>query len=132
LALSQREQDQLASGRYALIVVGLCAAWCGTCREFEETFARLRQSHPQILFVWLDIEDDSALAGDIDVENFPSLAVYRRGKPVFYGVTEPQHGLVERLIMALSDAPEQIVPEEVANLYQQLLDRRSGSQQAGA
>ena len=71
---------------------------------------------------WLDIEDDSAIAGDIDVENFPSLAVYRGGVPVFFGVTEPQHGVVERLIVALTDAPPQAVPAEVVSLYRHLAE----------
>jgi thioredoxin-like negative regulator of GroEL len=87
-------------------VVGLCAAWCGTCREFQDTFKALQQRHPERSFVWLDVEDDAAIAGDIDVENFPSLVVFKRGAPVFFGVTQPQQGVVERLILALDDAPE--------------------------
>ncbi len=122
MASSQEQQSDLSESRAALLVVGLCAAWCGTCREFEETFTLLRESHPDIRFVWLDIEDDSAIAGDIDVENFPSLAVYRGGVPVFFGVTEPQHGVVERLIVALTDAPPQAVPAEVVSLYRHLAE----------
>ena len=71
-------------------------------------------------FVWLDIEDDSAVAGDIEVENFPSLAVFRGAVPVFFGVSEPQHGVIERLLLALVNAPAQTVPAEVVNLYQRL------------
>src|SRR6185312_4488178 len=59
-----------------LVVVSFCAAWCDTRNEFRASFERLAQARPQMAFVWLDIEDDAAFAGDVDVENFPTLAVY--------------------------------------------------------
>ena len=65
-----------------LVVVSLCAAWCDTCNEFRSAYGRLAQVRPQATFVWLDIEDDAALCGDIDVENFPTLAIYRGNAPV--------------------------------------------------
>ncbi len=99
------------------LVVGLCAAWCGTCREFADTFAALAKRHPERTFVWLDIEDDSAIAGDIDVENFPSLAVFRHKSLVFFGVSEPQEGVVARLLDALKDAPATTAPDPVLDLY---------------
>ena len=41
----------------AATVVVLCAAWCGTCREFRLVFDRLRASRPEARFFWLDVED---------------------------------------------------------------------------
>jgi thioredoxin reductase (NADPH) len=101
-----------------LLVVGLCAEWCGTCREFEPLFAELAEQHPEARFVWLDIEDDSAMAGDIDVEHFPTLAVFRDAQPVYFGTSLPQRAVVARLINALaSGAPRRIeVPPDVAAL----------------
>jgi thiol-disulfide isomerase/thioredoxin len=61
----------------SLVVVALCAAWCDTCNEFRTSFERIAERRPDIVFVWLDIEDDSDVCGDIDVENFPTLAIYR-------------------------------------------------------
>lgn len=85
------------------MVVALCAAWCDTCRTFWPSFERLADARGSTLFVWLDIEDDCAVVGDIDVENFPSFAVFRNGAPVFFGVTTPQDGVVARLLAALTD-----------------------------
>jgi thioredoxin reductase (NADPH) len=100
------------------LVVGLCAAWCGTCREFRVVFERLAELWPDVAFVWLDIEDDSAIAGDIDVENFPTLAVFHHGLPVHFGVSEPSEGVVTRLVNALLTGPSRpaSVPREVALL----------------
>jgi thioredoxin reductase (NADPH) len=53
-------------------------------------------------FVWLDIEDDSELCGDIDVENFPTLAIYRGDTLLHFGVSLPQEGTVARLVDAMA------------------------------
>ena len=73
---------------------------------------------PDATFVWLDIEDDSALAGDIDIENFPSLAVFRDGHTVHFGVTKPYEAIVARLLAALAATGRTLaeIPDEVAEL----------------
>lgn len=99
-----------------LTVVSLCAAWCDTCAEFRAGFERLAKARPQTTFVWLDIEDDAAIAGDIDVENFPTLAIYRGTDPLHFGISLPHESTVGRLVDALAanaatlrDAPEAVI-----------------------
>jgi thioredoxin 1 len=108
-----------------LLVACLCAAWCKTCTEFRATFDKLAAATPETKFVWLDVENDSALVGDIDIENFPTLAVFRGDKPLFYGVTMPQEGVVARTLSSLTrddrDAVE--VPDEIAGLPEALGSR---------
>ena len=108
-----------------LLVVCLCAAWCDTCGEFRETFSRLERTHPQANFVWLDVEDDSALVGEVDIENFPTLAVFRGEAPLFYGVTMPQEALVSRTLGSFleKDARAVSVPAEIAGLPAALRSR---------
>jgi thioredoxin reductase (NADPH) len=101
-----------------LLVVCLCATWCKTCTEFRGTFDKLAAAAARAKFVWLDVEDDSALVGDIEIENFPTLAVFRGERPLFYGVTMPQEGVVARTLASLQrddrDAIE--VPAEISGL----------------
>jgi thioredoxin 1 len=101
-----------------LVVVSLCAAWCDTCTQFRAACERLAQARPHATFVWLDIEDDAAIAGDVDVENFPTLAIYRGRSPLHFGVSLPHETTVARLIDALAEgAPARTdVPDEVAEL----------------
>ncbi len=101
-----------------ILVACLCATWCKTCTEFRATFNSLAASLPHTKFVWLDVEDDSALVGDLDIENFPTLAVFRGDKPLFYGVTMPQEGVVARTLASLArpDRDPIAVPEEIAGL----------------
>ena len=99
--LSAALDERIREGS-SLVVVSLCAAWCDTCNEFRAAFERIAETRPAMLFVWLDIEDDSAICGEIDVENFPTLAIYRGERLLHYGVSLPQEGTVARLIDELA------------------------------
>src|SRR5438067_4908596 len=101
-----------------LTVVSLCADWCDTCKEFRSAFEAIADARPHVTFVWIDIEDDSAVAGDIDVENFPTLAVYRGEAVLHFGVSLPHEGTVARLVDALAERSSSIndAPEAVQEL----------------
>jgi thioredoxin reductase (NADPH) len=101
-----------------IVVVSLCAAWCDTCGQFRAAYERLAQARPQAAFVWLDIEDDADIAGDIDVENFPTLAIFRGRNPLHFGVSLPHETTVGRLIDALANGTETLrdAPDEVREL----------------
>ena len=101
------------------VVVSFCAAWCETCNEFRAGYERLATARPHAAFVWIDIEDDAEWAGDVDVENFPTLAVYRGSTPLHFGVSLPHENVVGRLIDALAEHPaERSVGEAVKALPQ--------------
>jgi thioredoxin reductase (NADPH) len=114
-----------SAGADDLLVACLCAAWCKTCTEFRSTFDKLSESNPRAKFIWLDVEADSALVGDIDIENFPTLAVFRGDKPLFYGVTMPQEGVVARTLASLTREDRDVVevPEEIEGLPETLRAR---------
>jgi thiol-disulfide isomerase/thioredoxin len=84
-----------------LDVVCLCAAWCGTCGEYEAVFKAVQQALPGHRYRWIDIEDESELVGDIDVETFPTLLVARQGQVLFAGPVLPRLGDAQRLIESL-------------------------------
>jgi thioredoxin reductase (NADPH) len=96
------EMDSLDAGD-GLVVFSLCAAWCDTCRVFRATYERVAADLVGHRFVWLDIEDDSELCGDVDVETFPTLAVFRGETLVHFGPSLPQREPVARLIAALAE-----------------------------
>ncbi|MDI1260961.1 thioredoxin family protein [Aquabacterium sp.] len=84
-----------------LDVVCLCAAWCGTCGEYEAIFKALQLALPGHSYRWIDIEDESDLVGDIDVATFPTLVVACRGRVLFAGPVLPRLGDAQRLIESL-------------------------------
>ena len=88
------------------VVACLCAAWCGTCTSYRATFEQFSAMHPELCFVWIDIEDQANAVGDLDVENFPTLLMQKDGVVAFFGTMLPELALAERLLqaqMAISD-----------------------------
>lgn len=79
-------------------VVCLCAAWCGTCREYADAFEALARAQPQVRCHWVDVEDEADRLDELDVENFPTLLIGVNGQPVFFGVLLPHIQTLERLL----------------------------------
>ncbi len=82
------------------VVACLCAAWCGTCGSYRATFEQFADKHPGLSFVWIDIEDQADLLGDLDVENFPTLLMQKDGVVAFFGTMLPELALADRLLLA--------------------------------
>ncbi|GAA4328311.1 thioredoxin family protein [Pigmentiphaga soli] len=100
-----RLRERLADPN-ALLVACLCAAWCGTCREYQPRFAELAERRPGSVFAWVDIEEHPDLAGDDDIEDFPTLLVQdAAGRTLFYGPMLPHIGHLERLLEAFAAGP---------------------------
>ncbi len=83
-----------------LLVACLCAAWCGTCTDYRAVFDRLA-AEPDAAgdrWVWVDIEDDEAVLGAIDVDDFPTLLIARGDTPVFFGPVTPHAQTARQLV----------------------------------
>ena len=82
-------------------VVCLCAQWCDTCRDYRAVFDAVGRAHPQQDFVWVDIEDQSDLVGDVEVETFPTLLIADGPALRFFGPLTPQPQTLARLLEGL-------------------------------
>ncbi|CAM5510026.1 thioredoxin family protein [Thauera sp. 28] len=110
-----------------LVVMALCANWCGTCRDFQAVLTRIALAHPEIVFAWADIEDDAELVGDIDVDDFPTLAVFKAGQPLHFGASLPIEAVVTRLLarLAQSSATPTAAPSVIPSAVRELGARLS-------
>jgi thioredoxin-like negative regulator of GroEL len=83
----------------AVLVACLCAAWCRTCDDYRVVFERMRAEFAgQARFVWVDIEDDEAVLGELDIEDFPTLALARGDRIAFFGPVMPHLQTARQLI----------------------------------
>jgi thiol-disulfide isomerase/thioredoxin len=80
------------------VVLCFCAAWCDACKAYQPKFEALGQQHPDICFIWADIEDYPELLGDEDVENFPTIAIVQGAQVRFMGTLLPHIEHLNRLI----------------------------------
>lgn len=108
------------------VVACLCAAWCGTCGSYRAAFEELAQRHPDKVFVWIDIEDNADVVGDLDVENFPTLLVQRADAVAFFGTVLPDPNVADRMIEALASQ----TPEETAHQAASTEERRTWQRDA--
>ena len=99
-----------------LLVVCLCAEWCGVCRDYRSSFAQVQAAiqadFPQAQFVWLDVEDEADLLHPLDVDDFPALLIAVDDAPRFFGPLTPQPQTLERLVRSLAEsASAKALPE---------------------
>lgn len=88
----------MSHASHSIQVACLCAAWCGTCREYLPAYTDLAARWPAIHFHWVDIEEHADVLDELDVENFPTLLIGVHGEPVFFGVMLPHVQTLERLL----------------------------------
>lgn len=87
-----------------LLVACLCAQWCRTCDAYRDTLVAVRDAmrigHPAaaMRFVWIDIEDESELVGDLDIEDFPTVLLARGDQVLFFGPVLPHGQTLDRLV----------------------------------
>jgi hypothetical protein len=117
LTLQSGNRDRLATWlkEDGWIVACLCAAWCDTCNSYRLTFDQLAARHPDKHFVWIDIEDQADLLGEIDVENFPTLLMQRGDTVAFFGTVLPDVRLADRLIQAQAEKSDAEIRKEASS-----------------
>lgn len=101
-------------------VACLCALWCGTCGSYRATFEELAARHPDTAFVWIDIEDQADVVGDLDIDNFPTLLIQHEDNVAFFGTVLPDGGLAHRMVQA----QQALSAEELAALSSSTQERR--------
>ena len=86
-------------------VACLCAAWCRVCEAYAAVFDGVRRAWPAdgpaLAWHWIDIEDESELVGDLDIETFPMIVVADAGGVRFAGPVAPDAHTLRRLLRAL-------------------------------
>ena len=95
-----------------LLVAGLCAQWCGTCREYQPLFEEQAQGFEgRARFVWVDVEDHAEVLGPIDVEDFPTLLIAQGDQVLFFGTVLPHANTLARLVQSAIAGDMRPVPD---------------------
>lgn len=70
----------------SLEVYLLCAEWCKVCRDLQASIPIEARSTVR----WVDIEKSCQFADELEIENFPTVAVFRDQRWTYWGITEPR------------------------------------------
>ena len=60
-----------------ILLIDFWAEWCGPCRNFAPVFEKVSQSHADIAFGKVDIEDQQEVAQRFGIRSIPTLAIFR-------------------------------------------------------
>ena len=85
----------------SVLVVCLCAQWCGVCRDYRQRFTQVQAQFPAVRFLWIDVEDEADLLDPLDVDDFPTLLLAVGDSPHFFGPLTPQANTLARLVRSL-------------------------------
>lgn len=77
---------------------------------------------------WIDIENESDLIGNCDVEQFPTLLVFDAERVYFAGPLRPDASTLRRVLASCEErardrGPALEVPQEIRSLVRRILDR---------
>lgn len=112
------------------IVACLCADWCDACKAYRPKFELLASHFPDVLFMWVDIEDQAGLVDHLEIDNFPTLLIQQRDIVSFYGVMRPDTAQLERLIQVQIDqSPQQLLSQSQSGELQILWQRNANLRQ---
>lgn len=115
-------------------VACLCAAWCRVCEGYRAAFDAVRAdpgdvgARLQLRWHWIDIEDEDALVGELDVETFPMLVIAEGPTLRFAGPLTPEAATLRRVLAACVDdaAPRGRTDAALAAFVQALSARAPG------
>jgi thioredoxin 1 len=94
-----------------VLVVCLCAQWCGACRDYQAAFFQMALAFAHLDFVWLDIEDHAEVVDPVEVQDFPTLLIAQHGQPLFWGPITPQFETLKRLVAAHADGHSSVMAQ---------------------
>lgn len=63
-----------------LVIIDFYANWCGPCKKFSPTFAKLSEEFETSDFYKINVDDLEQVAQTCDVSSLPSFCLFKNGK----------------------------------------------------
>ncbi|XP_074844153.1 protein disulfide-isomerase A4 [Carettochelys insculpta] len=111
LVLTKENFDEVVN-EADIILVEFYAPWCGHCKrlapEYEKAAQELNKRTPPIPLAKVDAIAETDLAKKFDVTGYPTLKIFRKGKPFDYNGPREKYGIVDYMIEQAGPPSKQI------------------------
>lgn len=65
-----------------VVFVDFFANWCGPCKMLSPSIEKLAEEHPEIKVAKIDVDKETNLAMQYQVQSIPTLITFKNGQPV--------------------------------------------------
>ncbi len=109
--------------QHNVIFFDFWAKWCEPCKQFADVFAKVATQCPEIMFVKINIEQESALAELFNIRSIPHLMVFKEGIAIYSEAgSMPESALLDLVNQALAVDVSELSKELAAKNQQALQD----------
>ncbi|XP_018412723.1 PREDICTED: thioredoxin-like [Nanorana parkeri] len=91
-------KEALAGAGPKLVIVDFTATWCGPCKMIGPIFEALSQSHPDVVFLKVDVDDAQDVAQHCDIKCMPTFHFYKNGSKVHEFSGANKDSLLQKLL----------------------------------
>ncbi|OAE18646.1 hypothetical protein AXG93_3810s1150 [Marchantia polymorpha subsp. ruderalis] len=86
------------------IVVDFTATWCGPCRHMAPVFVELSKKYPSLVFLKVDVDQVTEVAGLWDVQAMPTF-IFIKNKKLVHKIVGANKDELEKKSLAFSSQP---------------------------
>ncbi|MEX0607112.1 MAG: thioredoxin [Halofilum sp. (in: g-proteobacteria)] len=124
MAVVDLTQENLESTirEHDIVLVDFWAEWCGPCKSFAPTYEKVAESHPDIAFGKVNIEEQEEVAQTFGIRSIPTLAIFREQTLIMLEAGAMAESTLEQAI-------EQVRALDMAQVREDLKQRTEESQQ---
>ncbi|ESP01166.1 hypothetical protein LOTGIDRAFT_139785 [Lottia gigantea] len=107
-----------------LMLVEFYAPWCGHCKQlapvYEKAAQELKKATPAIPLAKVDATQNTELAKEYGVTGYPTLKIFRKGRPKDYGGSRDQRGIVNYMLSQAGEAARLLPTLSALKRFKQL------------